>query len=71
MKKKIHPEFKKILLICATCQTKHIIYTVVEKIHIETCSNCHPFYTGTQNFTTIAGQVDKFNKRYNLNKKKE
>ncbi|CAP18328.1 50S ribosomal protein L31 [Candidatus Phytoplasma mali] len=64
MKKKLHPILKKIPLVCATCKKQHVIDTTVENIHIEICANCHPFYVGKQNFTTVAGRVDKFNKRY-------
>jgi len=30
---------------------------------VEVCSNCHPFYTGTQKLVDTAGRVDKFKKR--------
>ncbi|TAH57152.1 MAG: 50S ribosomal protein L31, partial [Bacillota bacterium] len=33
---------------------------------VDTCSNCHPFYTGKQRFTQADGRVDKFNKKYGL-----
>jgi large subunit ribosomal protein L31 len=33
-------------------------------IKVEVSSQSHPFYTGKQNLTKKAGQVDKFNKRY-------
>ncbi|WP_374695416.1 50S ribosomal protein L31 [Areca yellow leaf disease phytoplasma] len=42
---------------------QHPIGTTVTSIKIETCSNCHPFYTGAQTFVVKAGPVDKFNKR--------
>ncbi|MBV1912346.1 MAG: 50S ribosomal protein L31, partial [Cycloclasticus sp.] len=34
------------------------------ELHIESCSECHPFYTGKQRIVDTAGRVDKFNKRY-------
>jgi large subunit ribosomal protein L31 len=33
-------------------------------MHIEVCSECHPFYTGKQKIVDTSGQVDKFNKRF-------
>lgn len=33
-------------------------------IKVEVSSQSHPFYTGKQNLSKKAGQVDKFNKRY-------
>ena len=37
--------------------------SVLKEIRVDTCSQCHPFYTGKQKFAQAAGQVDKFNKR--------
>ena len=38
--------------------------TVCEDIHLEVCSNCHPFYTGKQKVIDSAGRIDRFNKRF-------
>jgi len=35
---------------------------------VDICSNCHPFYTGTQRIVDSAGQVERFRRRFNLNK---
>ena len=35
-----------------------------EELHIEICSECHPFFTGKQKLVDTAGRVDRFNKRY-------
>ena len=37
-------------------------------LKVAVCSKCHPFYTGKAKFLDTAGRVDKFNKKYNLNK---
>ncbi|HIX35697.1 MAG TPA: type B 50S ribosomal protein L31 [Candidatus Limosilactobacillus merdigallinarum] len=37
-------------------------------IRVEVTSDSHPFYTGKQKFTQVDGAVDKFNKKYGLNK---
>ena len=42
--------------------------TKKEGIKVDTCSNCHPFYTGRQRFAASAGRIEKFNKKYGLNK---
>jgi large subunit ribosomal protein L31 len=34
-------------------------------LHIEVCSECHPFYTGTQKIVDTAGRVEKFRQKYN------
>ena len=31
---------------------------------VDICSQCHPFYTGTQKLIDAAGRVDRFRKRY-------
>ena len=35
-----------------------------EKLNIEVCANCHPFYTGKQKIVDTAGRVDKFNQKF-------
>ncbi|MDV3166842.1 MAG: 50S ribosomal protein L31 [Vigna little leaf phytoplasma] len=70
MKKKLkQPDFFETEVTCATCSKKHIILTTVKNMKIETCSNCHFFYTNSQVFVTAAGQVNKFHKRYGNNEK--
>ncbi|MDO8168012.1 50S ribosomal protein L31 [Candidatus Phytoplasma melaleucae] len=61
------PDFYEIEVSCATCKKKHKIGTTVKTIKVESCSNCHPFYTNSQSFVTVAGRVDKFYKRYGNN----
>ncbi|MEF2663654.1 MAG: 50S ribosomal protein L31 [Bacilli bacterium] len=67
MKANIHPEVKDATVTCAcgaTFQTK----STKEKIDIEICSECHPFYTGTQGKTKKTGNIEKFNKKFGLDK---
>ncbi|HQU13439.1 MAG TPA: 50S ribosomal protein L31, partial [Thermodesulfobacteriota bacterium] len=33
-------------------------------IHMEICSNCHPFFTGKQKLIDTAGRIEKFEKKY-------
>jgi large subunit ribosomal protein L31 len=68
MKKDIHPNYKKVTVTCTTCGATFETGSVLDEIRVDTCANCHPFYTGNQAFTTSDGAVDKFNKRYNLKK---
>ena len=35
-----------------------------DALHIEVCSQCHPFYTGKQKILETARQIDKYRKRY-------
>jgi len=40
------------------------------QIRVEICSSCHPFYTGQQKIVDTEGRVDRFVKRYKLDKDK-
>jgi large subunit ribosomal protein L31 len=33
-------------------------------INVESCSKCHPFFSGKQKFVDSEGRVDKFIKKY-------
>ena len=37
--------------------------STLKELRVDTCSKCHPFYTGEQKFVQAAGRVEKFNKR--------
>ena len=64
MKPKIHPKyFPNATVICATCGTTWNTGSTHEVIHTDMCSNCHPFYTGTQRLVDTEGQVERFMKR--------
>lgn len=70
MKKDIHPEFVKSVVTCA-CGNTFEVKSVKPELHVEVCSNCHPFYTGEQGQTSRTGRVDKFNRKYGFNKEKD
>lgn len=67
MKKQIHPEYNETTI---TCACGNVIKTGSTKkdIKVEICSKCHPFFTGKQKLVDSGGRVDRFKKRYNLNK---
>ena len=67
MKKNIHPEYVEATVTCA-CGNTFKTMSTKDKISVEVCSECHPFYTGKQNLTSKKGQVEKFNKKYGLDK---
>ena len=63
MKKELHPTyFPKATVQCA-CGNKFIIGSTKEKIEVEICSACHPFYTGAEKVLDTAGRVEKFKSR--------
>ncbi len=65
MKKDIHPNYKTTTVTCASCGATFDTGSTIENIKVDTCSNCHPFYTGRQRFAAAQGRIDKFNKKYN------
>ena len=68
MKKDIHPTYNKVKVVCTTCNNEFESGSTLESVRVDTCSNCHPFYTGEQRFSNAAGRVEKFNKRFNIKK---
>ena len=64
----IHPNYKTVKVTCTTCGNVFESGSVLDEIRVDTCSNCHPFFTGKQVFTQADGRVEKFNKRYGLKK---
>lgn len=65
LKTGIHPEYVTTEVSCncgntfATRSTKSS-----GTIHVEICSNCHPFYTGKQKIMDTGGRVARFEARY-------
>ena len=62
MKKEIHPEYGDAKIICG-CGNVVETRSTVKEIHVDICSACHPFYTGTQKLIDTAGRVEKFRRR--------
>jgi large subunit ribosomal protein L31 len=64
MKAEIHPNYQEITVACACGNKFKTRSTMKEELHIEICSECHPFFTGKQKLVDTAGRVDRFKKRY-------
>jgi len=63
MKAEIHPEYGESTIKCA-CGNEFKTKSTVKEMHVNTCSNCHPFYTGKATFIDTEGRVERFRKRY-------
>ena len=68
MKEKAHPKYAEIQVTCSCGNTFTTRSTVGKPLHIEVCSQCHPFYTGKQKVMDTAGRIDKFRQRYGTKK---
>ena len=77
MKKGIHPAGGLVQFRCASCNTRWITTSTkldskMEEFEgkqyptmvLETCSNCHPFFTDKQTFIDTAGRVEKYQRRF-------
>ena len=65
MKKEIHPNYREITVVCACGNTFRTRSTYKSDVlHLEICSNCHPFFTGKQKLLDTAGRVERFNRKY-------
>ncbi len=69
MKKEIHPVYQDAKVTCA-CGATFTVGSTKKDIHIEICSTCHPFYSGTEKALDSAGRVEKFKARAKLASKK-
>ncbi|HMK48413.1 MAG TPA: 50S ribosomal protein L31 [Thermodesulfovibrionales bacterium] len=63
MKEGIHPQYKETTVQCA-CGETFTTRSTNQKIQVDICSKCHPFYTGKQKILDAEGRVEKFKKKY-------
>ena len=63
VKEGIHPKYHDVEARCAcgaTWQTR----STKQELHLEICSNCHPFFTGRQKLIDTEGRVERFTKKF-------
>ena len=60
MKKDVHPTYYPNATIQCACGKTYTIGSTKEKIEVEICANCHPFFTGKEKLLDAAGRVEKF-----------
>lgn len=65
-RKGIHPDYKAITVTCVTCGTQFESGSVKKELRVDTCSNCHPFYTGTQRAVSADSRAEKFKAKYKM-----
>jgi len=68
MKADIHPAYDDITVNCSCGNSFQTRSTVGKDLTIEVCSQCHPFYTGKQKMLDTGGRVDRFRRKYGMNK---
>lgn len=63
MKTDTHPKYFPQAKVTCACGNTFTVGSTTEKIGVEICSNCHPFYTGNDKLMDTAGRVEKFKAR--------
>ena len=62
MKPEIHPSYAPVQVTCS-CGNTFVTRSTKAEVHVEVCSNCHPFYTGKQKLVDTGGRVERFQRR--------
>jgi large subunit ribosomal protein L31 len=68
MKDKIHPKYYDDAQVICACGNSFTTGSTRKVLKVEVCSNCHPFFTGERKMVDTAGQVERFKRRYKLEK---
>ncbi len=65
MKKHTHPVTMATVFTCGNCGTEIAVSSTVKAIaKLDTCSSCHPAYTGIEVQQASGSKIDAFNARY-------
>ena len=64
MKADIHPDYVDGHGALLVRQHLHHPLDQGRDLHVELCSECHPFYTGKQKLVDTGGRIDRFERRY-------
>ena len=62
MKADIHPDYVVAHVRCS-CGNEFLTRATKSELHVEICSQCHPFYTGKQKLVDTGGRVERFRRR--------
>lgn len=63
MKDAIHPKYHEVEVRCA-CGATWKTRSTKPELHLEICSQCHPFFTGRQKLIDTEGRVERFTKKF-------
>jgi large subunit ribosomal protein L31 len=58
-----HPELTHASVRCTTCGTVFATRSTRGEIVVDTCSNCHPAYTGVERTVSRGSRVERFERR--------
>jgi large subunit ribosomal protein L31 len=63
MRENIHPAYPTAKVHCA-CGATWVTRSTHGDLHLDICSNCHPFFTGKQKLLDTQGRIDRFKRKY-------
>ena len=67
MKSEIQPRYEKTTITCA-CGNVIEVGSTKKDMKTDTCSACHPFFTGLKQAVSSKGRAAKFMEKYGSNK---
>jgi len=60
MKSDIHPKWFANAVVSCACGNTFTVGATKDKIAVEICGKCHPFFTGEMRFVDTMGRVERF-----------
>lgn len=60
MKSGIHPKWFPNATVTCACGNTFTVGSTKDKITVDICSKCHPFFTGEMRFVDTMGRVERF-----------
>ncbi|MBD3366476.1 50S ribosomal protein L31 [candidate division WWE3 bacterium] len=71
MKKNLQPKVNTDCVVTCACGNTFTTTSTKQKITVDICSQCHPFYTGKQRYVDTEGRIEKFEKKVKLAQEKQ
>ena len=63
MKVQGHPTYYADAVVTCACGNTFIVGSTKQKINVEVCAKCQPFFTGEMRFLDSMGRVERFQRR--------
>ncbi len=63
MKAEIHPTYQTCTVTCG-CGNSFETESLTTELHVDVCSECHPFFTGNERVLDTEGRIERFKKKY-------
>jgi large subunit ribosomal protein L31 len=64
--KKIHPELGLTAVRCTSCGSSFATRSNRSELVVDTCSSCHPAYTGVERAAASGTRIERFERRRQL-----